>query len=336
MCKFAKAMHDEFRRNERLSVRTYLDTNVYNSIADIKSFWANPGDPATILRHRICLSPVNVLEILNVVDVARREMLIRVLKIVCTNEIFAEPELLLVDFIAEHSRDPELKKYRLDTPFPCTTLGSVWKDIKTHPEKTFVFNEEIRAKVEMLKLLNRLMHVWLRRGGSYDDQSMTLLGEYRNLSRSQLIVEMRGSIRKMMAYRVPTSRGPHFRDALFMLVAIILIVGVTPFPESIDNMWNAVGVTSIQDRIEYAINGPFAFVLEEGPLVGMAGLLAHQIAYRSNPGNLLDAYHISYLPYVSEFLTLDRRLLEFASAYAGSHNIDKVHQADTFVRGFDR
>jgi len=73
------------------------------------------------------------------------------------------------------------------------------------------------------------------------------------------------------------------------------------------------------------------FVLSKGPLVGMAGTMASQVAKRFSPGNLLDAFHIAYLPYVSELLTLDEALLSLAKQYPKSPNFTKVHNANSFL-----
>lgn len=117
-------------------------------------------------------------------------------------------------------------------------------------------------------------------------------------------------------------------------MAVVLIVGITPFPESIDTLWKRLGIEAMSDRVDYVFNGPFNFVLNEGPHIGMAGVLAHQTLDRFNPGNLLDAFHISYLPYISEFLTLDGPMLAFSETFPESPNFIKVHRADSFVRSY--
>jgi len=311
--------------------RTYLDTNVYSRIADRCSLPINLGSLGNRTGSQVYLSPINIVEILQVTDELRREVLVRVLQEICTDRLLAEPELLIVDFIAERYQNDSLDQLRLQSPFSSTELARVWRDVKENPAKTFVFDDAIRERILHLKLFNQLTHVWFKGGGSFHDNSTALLGDYHGVSLREMATLMKQTIDEMKARTPESENAWPFRDMLLMLVCSLLVVGITPFPEAIDKLWQSLAIETTTERLEYVFKGPLGFLLNEGPLVGMAAVMAHQLSNRFNPGNLLDAFHIVYLPYISELLTFDRAMLTIAHTYPDSPNFTRVQPADKFV-----
>lgn len=311
--------------------RIYLDTNVYNKIADNVPIPILPGRFGSHWSYRIYLSPLNILEILQIENDLRREVIIRILQEICAPNILAEPEALLVDFITEHMQMDSLDHLRLKSPFSVSMLSNVWKDIHSDPSKTFIFSDSIRTWIYHLKLLNHLLHAWHRSGGNLKDNSINTLGDYRGLSAEHFTSTIMQVIEILKSMKISGTKPWPINDFILILSACVLVVGVTPFPESVDKLWVALGITGIENRIHYIFDGPMRFVLSKGPLVGMAGTMASQVAKRFSPGNLLDAFHIAYLPYVSELLTLDEALLSLAKQYPKSPNFTKVHNANSFL-----
>src|SRR5512145_774478 len=84
--------------------RIYLDTNVYNRLADelapeqvrqLTPALGAHGIPAPLL------SPVNIIEIVQTADALRREKIVYVVQHLCAGKLLVEPEHLIADFIAE-------------------------------------------------------------------------------------------------------------------------------------------------------------------------------------------------------------------------------------------
>ena len=309
--------------------RTYLDTNVYNRIADAISLPVAHGQFESHWSSKIYLSPINILEILQIEDDYRRETIVRILQELCAPKLLAEPEALLVDFIAERTQLDAIGTLRLDSPFSVSVLGKAWKDIQSDPAKTFVFNDAARSRIRQLKLLNRLLHAWYRRGGSVEKGNTILLGDFRQLPVDQIESAMMRTMADMKSMPVTEPRPSPIYDLILVLTACVLIVGVTPFPEAVDKLWISLGIKSIDDRIRYVLQGPLKCVLSEGPIVGMAAILASQVAKRFNSGNLLDAYHASYMPYISELLTFDKGLLSHAAQFPRSQGFSKIQSAES-------
>jgi hypothetical protein len=282
------------------------------------------------------LSPINILEILQIESDLRRETVIRVLQELCSAELLAEPEALLVDFIVERTQIDAISTLRLESPYSVSSLSQVWKDIHSDSAKTFVFNDTTRYRARQLKLFNRLYHLWYRKGGSIAKGSIDMLGDYRSLPPKHVAPTMMAAIAKMQSMLVPEPHAWPFHDMILFLAACMLVVGVTPYPEAVDKLWVCLGIQSVGDRIQCVLEGPLKIVLSEGPLVGIAAILASQLTKKFNSGNLLDAYHISYLPYVSSFLTFDEGLLISAKQYPHSSQFSKIQNADGFLNDLVR
>ena len=309
----------------------YLDTNVYNRIADNIAIPIFPGRFGHQWSSKFHLSPLNILEILQIEDDIRRETIVRILQEVCAPDLLAEPEALLVDFIAEHTGLNSLTNLRLESPISVSDLGATWKDIHSDSSKTFIFDERARTNIRQLKLLSKLLHAWHRSGGSFNAKPTGLFGNSRELSAAQIMANIQQTIKTLKAKPISSNKSWPLNDSILILSLCILIVGLTPFPHSIDKLWAALGIKKIEDRISYVLTGPLNFVLSEGPLVGMATIMASQVSKSFSQGNLFDAFHITYLPYIGEMLTLDETLLSFARQYPKSPRYTKVQHAESVL-----
>jgi hypothetical protein len=76
-----------------------------------------------------------------------------------------------------------------------------------------------------------------------------------------------------------------------------------------------------------------SFIFEQGPLVGMGLALAARWLRKSESGNVIDLYHLAYLPLCHLFLTNDVELLRIADGLSESEPFRRVTSFAAFVDG---
>lgn len=310
----------------------YLDTNFYNALVDKTTLDQRHRfyEKLRKSRNRFLLSPVNILEILCIEDELRREAIITLLQNICDRSMLAEVEALITDFIAEKAVNSNLQNFCLDTQFCNSNFSHTWQDIFDNKLKTFVFDANVLKQFSLLKQTMALLHAHFSRGGSLSDLGVSGC-DLRKVHRDKFFDEIKRQVAKRRALPVETPRTVKVLDHVYLLITMILCVGLTPFFEPIDSLWYVLGIKEIKQRIDYSFRH-FDFLCKEGVFVGMGALMGWQATRAYSNGNLFDCYHVSYLPYVDEFLTLDSGLLEFAQAYSHSQNIQKIHSAESLLQ----
>lgn len=316
-----------------MSKLIYLDTSVYNALVDKTTLDQRHRFYKKLSQNsnRFLLSPVNILEILCIEDQLRRESIVSLLQNICDRSMLAETEALITNFIAEKDGKNNLHKLRLDTQFCTSDLSRTWQDIFDNKSKTFVFDAHALKQFTVLKQTLALLHAHYSRGGRLTDIDETVRCDLRKVHWDKFSDEIKKLLVKRKALPVETPRTVQVTDHVYLLITLILCVGLTPFLEPIDNLWSILGVGEIKQRIDFSFQH-FDFLYREGAFIGMGALMGWQATRAYSNGNLFDCYHVSYLPYIDEFLTLDRGLLEFAQAYSHSQNIQKIHSADSIIQ----
>ncbi|MEK6759943.1 MAG: hypothetical protein AABY51_09240 [Deltaproteobacteria bacterium] len=279
---------------------------------------------------RFLLSPVNVLEILCIEDELRRESIISLLQNICDRSMLAEVEALIIDFIAEKTVNSNLQNFCLDTQFCNSNFSHTWQDIFDNKLKTFVFDANALKQFSVLKQVMALLHAHFARGGSLTDLDVSGC-DLRKVHQDKFFDEIKRQVAKRRALPVETPRTVKVIDHVYLLIAIILCAGLTPFFEPIASLWYVLGVKEITQRIDYSFRH-FDFLYKEGVFIGMGALMGWQATRAYSNGNLFDCYHISYLPYIDEFLTLDSGLLEFAQTYSYIQDFQKIHSAESLLQ----
>jgi hypothetical protein len=310
-----------------VTTRIYLDTNVYNRLADelapeqvrgLSSTLAARGMPAPLL------SPVNIIEIVQTSDPLRREKLVYVVQHLCAARLLVEPEHLIADFIAE-TAGPELAHFRIPDVFCRSEMQAVWRDVRENPDKTFVFPEQARAGMRFLRSFDRLLHAFFSRGGDFTSPFPVDLRGLDGDAARQATEAAR--LRFMQEARVPEGTFDRILlHVLWLLIVRIVAVGVTLFPEVLDDLWNQLVVEGAEARVNYAFD-KMQRLRQEGPLVLLAAWLATCATRRFDQGDLLDGYHLMYLPYVHRFLTMDENVLAFARRYLNPTTAKVEHGA---------
>lgn len=314
--------------------RIYLDTNVYNRLADelapeqvrrLSSALAAHGIPSPLL------SPVNIIEIVQTTDALRREKLVYVVQHLCAAELLVDPEHLIADFIAEGAGNA-LDRFRLRDVFCHSELESVWQRVRSNPERTFVLPDRGRQGLRFLKSLDRLIHAYLARGGDLGAFSLDLHGldgdaarEATDAARLRITKEPR---------RASERQDRTLIHILWLLIARIVAAGVGLFPEVMDEIWSELGVEGVDARVNYAFD-KMPRLRQEGPLVLLAAWLASCTTRRFDQGDTLDGYHLMYLPYVHRLVTMDENILAFARRYPNPTTA-KVEHGAAFVETLTR
>ncbi|MDO8444740.1 MAG: hypothetical protein Q7T53_01315 [Deltaproteobacteria bacterium] len=307
----------------------YLDTNVYNALCERTS---NCGQ--LTLRHRpeeyrILLSPINILEILQVSDKYKREGVVRLLQAICDIKLLADVEKLIVNYVVEKHLIDEHGIYALSISDNESELDKVWADIKSNPSKTFIYSHDTIGQLRILKQLESVMHVFFSRGGSFST-GIESLPSLCNITSPDIIKTFKNYISDTRQLPPQEPRPEPWNECIWFLITMILCVGLTPFPSGIDRLWKLLKQFTVEDRLAYAFD-KMSFLCSNGPFIGMGALMGWQVSKPHSRGNIFDCYHVSYLPYVHEFYTLDEGLLSFARSHPQSVNFSKILDASLFI-----
>lgn len=307
----------------------YLDTNVYSALCDRLPPEAlrRAATRLTAADVRILLSPTNILEILLVPNDLRRERLIFVLQTLCDPLLLAEVESLIVGYVVKEAGLP-YRHLELHDHFGRSSLRETWDDVHRNTERTFVVPDALSQQLRMFKLVESLYHAQFSRGAGLATES-----EWPDVTKLEAVdglARLRSRIRTLHNKPPEAVRQARVGESIWILVAMILCVGLTPYPDPIDEFWTAAGITDLEARLEFA-QTKLSFLSSHGYFVGMGVLMAWQATKRHSRGNFFDCYHLAYVPHVDEFLTFDRLLLEFARTNPESTNCQKVSLAENFV-----
>lgn len=307
----------------------YLDTNVYNALADRLSHAQVTKLPEALDRLGIgvLISPVNVIEILALGETPRKEQLVWVAQHIAAPPILPEVESIIIDYAARMLKDSRIEHLRLRRPTARPPLRDEWEKVYAEKQRTLGVSDENIQAIGTMKKLNALHHAITSRGlFEGNDWHFGLRdGPGENLLR--VIEDTTCRLRKV---QVPSERSIFYQQNVALLIATILCVGVTPFPEPIDEFWSSLGLHTVKDRLDFIWEHPELYL--EGPMLGLSDLASWQSRRAYNRGNLFDGYHLQYLQLIPELLTNDAALLEYgASCPAGSRFRENLRPAHEFI-----
>lgn len=311
-------------------ITAYFDTNVYNNWV-LRDGLNRVGSIARELAEagfRVQLSPVNVLEILQTPDPAKREDLVMACQMLCDAELLVEPEALVIDQVLSQVPDSRGKHLALRTATDGSVMAAVWADVRADLRKTFVVDRRDLTALDVSRSVFAYFHSHFSRGGTIEDADF-----WSGMGSS--VTDILHSIRmarNLTLLRQPVpDRSPQVGAHLFMLSLAVLCVGWTPFPARVDAYWSALGLTATAERIDYVGTALWP-ALHLTALHGMAAIMAWQCTKPYNRGNFFDCYHVAYLPHVDMFVTDDAQLREVRRWWPASTLLAKIVDVDALQR----
>lgn len=275
------------------------------------------------------LSPINILEVLQISDEDRRERLIYILQLLCDDRLLHEPESLFVDYIARQLADKSIERFRLETIFSDSQLAAVWRDVRSSPAKTFITDQASFVKLDVMKALEGYFHAHYSRGGSITNIDIHGLTP-REPTADSIIESFQAVTQQLRGREASPNRLEQPFERIWIAISTMLCTGFTPYPDAIDRFWKHLNISPASARVEYAVKH-FPFLATEGPFVGIGVWLSWCATLAHNRGNLFDALHLGYLPYIDRFLTLDSNIIEFAKDRPRSAVMQKVEDAAEYV-----
>jgi hypothetical protein len=309
----------------------YLDTNVYNALADRLSHAEVTKLPEALDRLGIgvLISPVNIIEILTLGETPRKEQLVWVAQHIAAPPMLPEAESIIVDYAARLVKDPRVEHLRLRRPRARSPLRDEWEKVYTEKQRTLGITQENIQAMGMMKKVNALHHAITSRGlfGGVTAWQFDL----RGVSGEDLLRALEDATTRMRKVQLPADRSIFYQQNVALLTTMILCVGLTPFPEPIDEFWTSLGLHAMEDRLEFVWQEHPELYLN-GPMVGLFDLAWWQSQRAYNRGNLFDGYHLQYLQLIPEVLTNDAALLEYgAGCPAGSRFRENLRPAREFI-----
>ena len=227
-----------------LGRHVYLDTNVYNRLADVLSPEQVRGLRPALAKAGLSeplLSPVVVLEVTQTADEVRRERLVYLVQHLCAEDLLVEPEELVLDFIVEEMKRDDLRHLPSKT-FVCRTdMARVWADVRGDWRKTLVVAENVRPGLKLMKALYRWLHALLRQPNALEDATSfpTLVGVEGAQEAEALIRAVAAEARKKPR---STDKNELLRSHAWLLAAALVGAQFSLFFEVLDPLWVALGV----------------------------------------------------------------------------------------------
>jgi hypothetical protein len=211
----------------------YLDTNVYNHFADQLSASEVESLPAALERLdvHVVISPTNVLEILSLGETERKEELVWVAQHIAAPPILPEVESIIIDYAARMLNDPRVEHLRLRRPTARPDLSREWTRVYNEKGRTLGISEENIMSLNVMKELSALFHSVISRGRfGVEEWSFDL----RNVAPTDFRCAIRDYTAQTRQQPLPLVRSAFFLDTVAILAATLLCVGLTPYPEPID------------------------------------------------------------------------------------------------------
>lgn len=302
----------------------YFDTNVYGKLAGGMSMAEIAG-----FRQRLLdmgkppvLSPVNILEILATNDEEYREKIILACQYLCDPELLAEPETLLIDYIASYAPKAETSHLVLETQFGTSELALTWREVQADKTRTLLVSREDLQRIEVFKTLHGYFHAYYSRGHRISDLRLPELKDAEFINEC-----IASAARKLRKEHAPNNRAAILCESCLLMTLTILCAGLSPFPLVIESFWAAFGIESVEERFAYA-KKELAFLQDTGPIIGLGTYMGWQATKGLDRGNFYDCMHFMYLPYVHMLVTDDLAFHEFTREYAESRILDKIVTSD--------
>ena len=241
-------------------------------------------------------------------------------------------ERIVSHYIAETSKNPALANLVLQNDHGTGLLAAAWRDAKANPNRTLLTDQNLAVRFRAFRSLFDAIHAHFRRGDTLTELLSSLPGIKMNPGEPPEVALRLAAAARRSQSPAPDANELKFRsrDAAVLLMVIIVCTGLTPFDEPLDALWKQLAVPR-EARLEYAFRH-FPFLVEAGPLVGMALALAAQWRRKSESGNPFDLYHVAYLPLTHLLFTNDAEFIKVALTLSDSEPFTRVRSFKTLGR----
>ena len=305
----------------------YLDTNIYNKLARSMNLAEISDLRRRILQQgkRPILSPINILEILATENEQLRENIIVACQHFCEPELLSEPETLIIGYIASYAPREETAHLIIDDQLSKSDLAHTWREIQTDKERTLLINRDALRRLDLFKTLQGYFHAYYSRGNRLPDLRLPDINKKESIYKC--IADVTRDIRQE---RVANPRMAILCENRILITLTILCAGLSPFPQAIDDYWDAVGIATIEERYSFA-KSELSFLQEHGPIIGLGSFMGWQATKGYDSGNFFDCLHFMYLPYVELFYTDDQAFHDFVREYPESRVLDKIVTSDKLL-----
>lgn len=290
----------------------YLDTNVYTALADSID-WKEAEvlrDVMMELEVGVVMSPVVLWEVLALGETEKKEKLIWIAQNIALPEMLPEVEAIIIDYAARTTGDGRVDHLVLADITCREPLRSEWRGVVEDTRRTLWLEPQNIEALRMMRELYGVYHAALSRG-----HDLSKIWEQEELAarlKSDPSRLFRESAQQLRKAPTPTPRDPEYPMHSALIAAHVLCVGLTPFPEPIDEYWEALEIDDLELRFRHLTEREFFW--NAGPLLAIYDFLSFQSTRKYSRGSWFDAYHLQYLQIVPELLTLDRGMLEYTLA----------------------
>jgi len=289
----------------------YLDTNIYSNLSKSHTLFEISELRNRILEkgERPVISPINILEILATKNDQLRENIIMVCQHLCDPEMLAEPEALIIDFIASKKQQKCTDHLVLEDQFSKSDLAETWREVQSDKNRTLLISETTLSQLDSFKTLQAFFHAYYSRGNRLPDLRLPKSSSLESFTKSVIYDTL--ILRKD---NVPDPRVAVLCENRSLITLTILCAGLSPFPQAINEFWDAMSITSVDERYAF-VKKNLGFLSDSGPIIGLGSFMGWQATKGHDNGNFYDCLHFSYLPYVKHFYTDDHAFHGFVSAY---------------------
>jgi len=312
--------------------KIYFDTNIYNFIAKNYSL----QEYKMILdKFQVLLSPVNIWEVLLCSDELARERIVFSMQHICCENLLAEPEELIIDYIEKKLKFRGLQIHSKDDYFCKSELQKIWSDVRRNRNKTFVTNEETIARINIFKYWDRFMQSCLRRDKSFDYLFNKIdIYEFFRYDDFNGVATLKEIIKKIDKLpRISYMTKNLLKDCVFWTI-FGFFVGFTIHQDPIRKYWDDLKITELSEKLKHFSSEEFKQFIDKGPFALMGALYVYQLRHSLSRGNVFDRYHILYVDKVDIFVTSDTRLKEFKNfcdnegIFEGTKVLEKIEDVN--------
>jgi len=282
--------------------KVYFDTNIYNFIAKNYSLqeykWISD-------KFQVLLSPVNIWEVLLCSDKLVRERIVFSMQHICCENLLAEPEELIIDYIEKKSEFRGRKIPFNDDCFCKSALQRVWFDVCNSKKKTFFTTEETIERINIFKYWDGFMQSCLSRDKSLDSidiYEVIRRNSFKSVKKLKKVIQQVNKLPKR-SYRIKDL----LKDCVLWTI-LGFFCGFTIHQAPIRKYWDKLRITKFSEKLKHLSSVEFRQFARGGPFALMAALYLYQLRQNLNRGNVFDRYHVLYLDRVDIFVTSDIRL----------------------------
>lgn len=317
----------------------YLDTNVYSAIADALNMLEVGVLPDALknLGVAVGVSPVNLWEIVATENGPRREDLVWVAQHISPVGLLVEVEEIIAAHAAEVVGDDRVAHLWPRSNWSASHLAREW-ELTRHEKARTISLTEGAPWLKAMKESQRLLHAVASRGLG-DLAFARAVGRAMAKAKRSPEPDAYAKALRKESKAITSKRPPRYADRYEEVAAMVaskVFIGLTPYPDPIDEFWSCLGVDSALDKAVF-ISEKLTPMFWDGPLMALAAVTEEQSRARYKPGNWFDAYHLQYLQVLPEMLTLDHPLIDLCHRQPeGSRLVTNVHDARPFVEAVVR